>query len=484
MRVANGRAGPAARRRLGGRRRRRRPALLQAFNRRAAKRRGDARDRRHQGDGRPAVGATRRRRPRPGARRAGHARASSASRCSATGCWSSPPTTIRCSRTWPRCGRCATRSGSSTRPGPTRCPTSAACSPASASPRDHVACSRRRRPPGQRPPEAASRRRSSNCGTVIRTPSASPRGRRHADREAVARQHAAGRPPLGDRRPAAAVPGHPRRHPGDVPGRWRRGGGRSSVLRDDWGLGVEGRAAPEQEDLDVLHRSPTPSVSACRRSATGGSPAIVGPVRRRRARSTRWPSAAPRRRVRCVSEESGRSAMVTASSSSIRSTGRPTPAEASPGSPRRCASSMTTGRPSPSSPTRRQVSDRRRSRSGAWVGERRLMASGRSSLEAVVGISGLPAGGRLGMVAVPCPRRRRPRPWLRRRRSSRRVGRHERRRPWRWDYLGGVLLCSEAGRVATPSSGTSSRSTHRPAHSRRRGNAGLVEELLDYRRSA
>jgi fructose-1,6-bisphosphatase/inositol monophosphatase family enzyme len=124
---------------------------------------------------------------------------------------------------------------------------------------------------------------------------------------------------------------------------------------------------------------------------------------------------------------------------------------------------------------------------GAWIGDRRLTASGRTMLaESVVGISGLPAGGAswgwwqfraLGAAALDLGGVAAGRldGWVDMNEQAHGV----------WDYLGGVLLCTEAGARVADAAG---RDLVALEYTDRRtpvaaATPELLEVLLDYRRS-
>jgi myo-inositol-1(or 4)-monophosphatase len=124
--------------------------------------------------------------------------------------------------------------------------------------------------------------------------------------------------------------------------------------------------------------------------------------------------------------------------------------------------------------------------SGAWVGERRLVASGRTAVEgAVVGISGPPSGRSwgwwqfraLGAAALDlgCVAAGRLDGWIDLSENAHGA----------WDYLGGVLLCSEAGACVVDALG---RNLVALGHTDRRtpvaaATAELLDVLLGYVRS-
>jgi myo-inositol-1(or 4)-monophosphatase len=125
---------------------------------------------------------------------------------------------------------------------------------------------------------------------------------------------------------------------------------------------------------------------------------------------------------------------------------------------------------------------------GAWIGERRLEASGRRTLEtAVVGISGPPVGGRsagwwqfraLGAAALDlgCVAAGRLDAWVDMNDEAH----------GSWDYLGGMLMCTEAGACVAEAFG---RDLVALDHADRRtpvaaATPQLLDELLEYRRSA
>ncbi len=125
---------------------------------------------------------------------------------------------------------------------------------------------------------------------------------------------------------------------------------------------------------------------------------------------------------------------------------------------------------------------------GAWVGDHQLTASAPAKLgEAVIGISGFPPGGRawswwqfraLGAAALDlgCVAAGRLDGWVDMSVDAHGV----------WDYLGGVLLCTEAGARVTEAFG---RDLVALDHAERRtpvaaATQELLDELLDYRRSA
>ena len=154
-------------------------------------------------------------------------------------------------------------------------------------------------------------------------------------------------------------------------------------------------AALDDPALDVLHRV-ADEVAQRLAAATDwgfsgrrdGQYAVDRRRRRGRRGDARSTPGSP-----CCRRRADARATATASLSSIRSTARRTPAVASRGSPRRCASSTTTGRRSPSSPTRRRGSGWRRcggrapgSGRGAWRRRDATTLDG-----TVVGISGLPS---------------------------------------------------------------------------------------------
>jgi fructose-1,6-bisphosphatase/inositol monophosphatase family enzyme len=124
---------------------------------------------------------------------------------------------------------------------------------------------------------------------------------------------------------------------------------------------------------------------------------------------------------------------------------------------------------------------------GAWIGGRRLVASGRTAVEeTVVGISGLPPSGSggwwqfraLGAAALDlgCVAAGRLDGWLDLSDNAHGA----------WDYLGGVLLCTEAGACVADAFG---RDLVALDHADRRtpvaaATPGLLDALIDYRRSA
>jgi fructose-1,6-bisphosphatase/inositol monophosphatase family enzyme len=123
---------------------------------------------------------------------------------------------------------------------------------------------------------------------------------------------------------------------------------------------------------------------------------------------------------------------------------------------------------------------------GAWIGGRRLRASGRTAVdEAVVGISGLPSSGSggwwqfraLGAAALDlgCVAAGRLDGWIDMSEDAHGA----------WDYLGGMLLCTEAGACVADASG---RDLVAVEHTDRRtpvaaATPELLDVLLRYRRS-
>ena len=230
----------------------------------------------------------------------------------------------------------------------------------------------------------------------------------------------------------------------------------SSPMLDDPALAVLHRAA------DAVGRG------AARRDR-------LGPDRRRATASTS-PTSPPTRSPLSVlvdagfavlSEESGCNRhRRAASSSSIRSTARPTPAAASRGSPRRCAWSTSDG-PAVALVVNQASGERIAAArgQGAWIGERRLVSSGcRDLRQALVGVSGRPDVG-VGMGAV--PRARAPP------RSTCASSPGDRSTAYVdmsvdahgvWDYLAGALCARRpAVRSSTPSAASSPCSTTTPA---------------------